>query len=704
MFNRNSTLTKFIALTLGLFVILSIALFLASRLIIEKAYTRQAADQVNVVIAKESLSLLPADFSQKDPARTKSVFDQLFSNIKTQDMVRIKVWDYSAKIIYSNDQSLIGQRFADNPGFQNSIKGKLFTNIEKPTKSENEAEKNFSQLLEVYVPFRFSGESNPSGVIEVYFKMDNVNAQIHQTQIILSISIGTFSLLAAVLLVILFRSVILKQLEQINLQALALDNASDHVIITDTDGFILYVNEQAENMTGYSRKELIGQRPSLWGGQMPKEFYEKMWHTIKFDKQIFSGEITNKRKNGETYQADASITPVLDNNNEVRFFVGIEHDITTRKLAEKKIIEEKSRLESILENIGEGVVAIDSQRKVLLLNKIGEQLLGWKEVNLIGKVINDLPLVDAEGQPVPLEKRPTYVSVTTGKNVYTNNYYFVRKDRSTFPIGITIAPIILNDKVLGAIGVFRDITKEKEVDKAKTEFVSLASHQLRTPLSAIKWYTEMLIAGDAGKLSAEQEKYLGEIYHGNQRMVELVNALLNVSRIEIGTLLVEPEPTNITLLVQNVIDEQKAQIDEKKIEVSFIPEKDIPLMQADPKLLRMVVQNLLSNAVKYTPEAGKIEISLSLNDKQEVTLKVADTGYGIPNNQQDKIFTKLFRADNAREKDTEGTGLGLYIVKSIVDNSGGQIRFESQENKGTTFYVTLPTTGMKKKEGTKALE
>ena len=122
-------------------------------------------------------------------------------------------------------------------------------------------------------------------------------------------------------------------------------------------------------------------------------------------------------------------------------------------------------------------------------------------------------------------------------------------------------------------------------------------------------------------------------------------------------------------------------------------------MQVDPKHLRMVLQNLLSNAVKYTPEDGKIELSISLADKENVLLKISDTGYGIPKHQQDKIFTKLFRADNVRDKDTDGTGLGLYIVKSIVENSGGRVWFKSsgeEENKGTVFYVTLPLDGVKK--------
>ena len=174
-------------------------------------------------------------------------------------------------------------------------------------------------------------------------------------------------------------------------------------------------------------------------------------------------------------------------------------------------------------------------------------------------------------------------------------------------------------------------------------------------------------------------------------MVSLVNALLSVSRMDLGTFVFEPEPTDIVALVQNVIDEQRFHVDSKKITLTTTVEHSMPLIQADAKLLSMVVQNLLSNSVKYTPLKGTVDISLRiLPDHQTLLLTIKDSGYGIPENQQSKIFTKLFRADNVREKDTEGTGLGLYIAKSIVDSSGGKIWFESTEGTGTIFYVELP--------------
>jgi len=281
-------------------------------------------------------------------------------------------------------------------------------------------------------------------------------------------------------------------------------------------------------------------------------------------------------------------------------------------------------------------------------------------------------------------------------------YYYTKRDGEKFPVSISVTPVIMNGKIVGAINVFRDITHEKEIDKAKTEFVSLASHQLRTPLSAINWYTEMLLAGDAGKISKDQKQYLEEVYKSNKRMVELVNSLLNVSRIDLGTFAIVPEPVNLAEVSKSILTELTPMVKTKKMKIEENYDKSIKKISVDQKLTRIIFQNLISNAVKYTPEGGKVSVSIEKQDKNAL-IKVQDTGYGIPKKDQARIFEKLFRADNVREKETDGTGLGLYIVKSILEQSGGKISFESEENKGTTFYVTIPLSGMKAKEGTKDL-
>ena len=185
-------------------------------------------------------------------------------------------------------------------------------------------------------------------------------------------------------------------------------------------------------------------------------------------------------------------------------------------------------------------------------------------------------------------------------------------------------------------------------------------------------------------------------------MVELVNALLNVSRIDLGSFIIDLSLTDLPALADDVIKELRPQAKERVINVTAKYGGDIPKIPADQKLLRIIFQNLLSNAIKYTPPKGKVMLEIT-RGSPEILITVADSGFGIPKHQQNKIFSKLFRADNVREKEPNGTGLGLYIVKSVVEKSGGRIWFESEENKGTKFFVAFPLRGMEKKEGAKTL-
>jgi two-component system sensor histidine kinase BarA len=251
--------------------------------------------------------------------------------------------------------------------------------------------------------------------------------------------------------------------------------------------------------------------------------------------------------------------------------------------------------------------------------------------------------------------------------------------------------------------VFRDVTKEREIDLAKNEFVSLASHQLRTPLTSIKWFTELLVDEDAGKLTTEQREYTHEIQAAMIRMNDLVASLLDVSRLELGTFIIEPVPTNIISILDSASREQAPTFTEKKQVFTFTHPDTLAEVLVDPKLLRIIVQNLLSNAHKYTPEGGTITLGLEHDKKTGYQITCSDTGYGIPLNQQDSVFKKLFRADNIRTLDVEGTGLGLYIIKTIVDTAGCSIRFISSPGKGTTFTISIPEKGMMSKGGTKKL-
>ncbi|MEK7493865.1 MAG: ATP-binding protein [Patescibacteria group bacterium] len=395
--------------------------------------------------------------------------------------------------------------------------------------------------------------------------------------------------------------------------------------------------------------------------------------------------------------------------------LGHAFNAMTASLEERQrwVEEEKKKLAVLLENLPLGVLMLRAPRgEIIALNGRGAALLGndfendpqrWERIN------------KEDGERYPFEELPVNVALHTGHSITKNDLYMEEVGGRTLALRMAAVPVRDDAGTLRFVAVvFDDVTKEKEIDRSKTEFVSLASHQLRTPLSSINWYSEMLLDGDAGKITKEQKKYLQEIYRGNKRMVELVDALLNVSRIEMGTFMVEPVPMNVVAAATSILADLKKVIKKKKLVVKEVYAKDIPQIMADPKLMRVIFQNVLSNAVKYTPEEGNVSLALEVLKKGQLVdgrkvsremllITVADTGYGIPKGQQDRVFTKMFRADNVRERDPEGTGLGLYLVKSIVEHVSGNIWFESEEGKGSTFYITLPLEGMKKKEGARRL-
>lgn len=364
-----------------------------------------------------------------------------------------------------------------------------------------------------------------------------------------------------------------------------------------------------------------------------------------------------------------------------------------------EIEEAKAKDDALLGSIGDGVIAINKEEKIIYLNQVAEKMFGWQSEEIVGKSCYEFcSIVDEKNNPVPLSKSPIRLALLSNQRLENSSYYYARRDKTSFPGSVTISPIILNNQVEGVMMAIRDITKEKEVDRAKDELISLASHQLRTPLAIIKWSTEKLLSKNAENLNAEQKEYLQDVNSTNQRMVDLVNALLNVSRMELGTFVGQSEQVDLQAMIKTVIHELNPQITKKKINVEESYDPTATSITADPKLPRIIIQNLLSNSAKYAPENGIIKVSLSSyqsqNEPQDdiprVLLRVEDNGCGIPQSVQSKIFSKMFRADNAKKIDPDGNGLGLYIVRSAVDRMKGQVWFESEEGKGSVFYAIMP--------------
>ncbi len=233
--------------------------------------------------------------------------------------------------------------------------------------------------------------------------------------------------------------------------------------------------------------------------------------------------------------------------------------------------------------------------------------------------------------------------------------------------------------------------KLQELDQIKSNFISVVAHQLRTPLSGVKWTINMILNGDLGEMNNDQKTFLMKTYESNNRMISLVNDMLNTDRIQSGNIKYKFRFVNIVDLLDNVLFEISPIATKKAIVIEFKSKLDkLPQALIDPNTVRSVLQNLLENAIKYTIQGGKIELNIKAVGEY-LQVSIHDNGIGIPAMQREMIFNRFFRADNAIKYETDGSGLGLYIAKELVEKNGGKLWFDSIEGMGTTFYFTVPS-------------
>ncbi len=341
----------------------------------------------------------------------------------------------------------------------------------------------------------------------------------------------------------------------------------------------------------------------------------------------------------------------------------------------KQAEKEKKKTSAIIDNFVDGLFLFDRQGNLSLANPKIEEIFGVKEKDIVRRNIRELATMPELRQVMDIIN--IEAKKISRKEMEVGNLFFE----------VTTIPIKRDKNSMGTLITVHDITREKLIEKMKSEFVSVAAHQLRTPLSGIKWTLLAII--DEVDIPEEQMQFVNKAYEANERMVNLVNDLLNVSRIEEGRYVYEPEYIDFMEVIDPIVETYKEKIEEKGINFEFKkPKKEIPKIKVDKEKIGMIVQNFLDNAAKYTSE-GKISLIMEVIDNK-LKVSVADTGAGIPEDQQKRMFGKFFRAANVMRMETEGSGLGLFIAKNIVESHGGKIGFTSEEGKGSTFYFTLP--------------
>ncbi|HAS84548.1 MAG TPA: hypothetical protein DCS23_00520 [Candidatus Yonathbacteria bacterium] len=380
------------------------------------------------------------------------------------------------------------------------------------------------------------------------------------------------------------------------------------------------------------------------------------------------------------------ITERKELESEVREYTkGLEEKVGERT---KDIEEARAKAEALLASLGEGMIATDKDGKLIALNPVAEKMLDLKSEAVIGKLAVDvIEAIDENNIDIPNEKRVLNIALR-GESATLNTMCYKKKDAGYFPVSVTWTPVMLGGVVAGAVGIFRDITKEKELEKARGDLLSLASHQLRTPLSGTKWLIETLRKGIHGPLTAPQIEYLDELYKINERMTGLVHDMLGVLRLEGGDTKTKKESTSTKNLIGTVFETMRGVAESKQIAIRA-PENTDYTINTDPLLLRNILESLVGNAINYS-ESGR-EVTLHVEQKPLwVIFSIKDSGIGIPKGEQRQIFERFYRASNAKTFDTRGSGLGLYIASMLAKKIGAHLSFESEEGKGSTFYVHVP--------------
>ncbi len=344
---------------------------------------------------------------------------------------------------------------------------------------------------------------------------------------------------------------------------------------------------------------------------------------------------------------------------------------------------QRTRLTQILDSTSDGIMFVSPDGRIESANRRAAELLGFGSAIVSLRLLDVLPAHSTarDGSPAEAAFRAVLTDPAGGSGDLEIPqhgrvlHWAARptKDAGGVTVGLTLT--------------FQDVTEERHVSQLKSDFVSFVTHQLRTPLAGIKWMLELAAQGTG--VPDEIAEYIQDARGSSERLIGLVNDLLDIARLESGKLAIQLQETSLDAVTRSVLDDLRALVHEKGHRLSVTGGEALPPILVDPQLTRQVILNLTSNGLKYTPPGGNIAIRMSL-DGDSVLWAIQDNGIGIPKEAQRQLFQKFFRAENVFAIETEGTGLGLYLVRLIVERFGGQVWCTSEEGKGTTFFVRLP--------------
>ena len=361
-------------------------------------------------------------------------------------------------------------------------------------------------------------------------------------------------------------------------------------------------------------------------------------------------------------------------------------------LEKNRLDREKNTLETIINSIGDGLFVTDAEGRILRTNHRAHAMCGYTPGEIRNRHYREI-FRFRSGTPAD---EPQIIEQAIKSEVHKelpSGMVLIRKNGRKIPVVADATPLKDSQgKIFGCVGVIHDTSREEKLRETKDDFLTVAAHQLRTPLGTMKWNLEMLARGDYGKIPVTIKRTLLELIDSDNHMIKLVNGLLNVSRIDRGFIKEDPQPTDVREIISKVCTDMKNEAAKKVVAITVDPSssgEDTPRILIDRDRLRMVIENLVGNAIKYNQKHGTISISV-IRKAKKIEISIADSGIGIPRKDYDRIFSKFYRAENAVKATPDGTGLGLFVVASYVKGWGGTLAFTSTVNKGSKFVITLP--------------
>ncbi|CAD5978318.1 Autoinducer 2 sensor kinase/phosphatase LuxQ [Planktothrix agardhii] len=480
------------------------------------------------------------------------------------------------------------------------------------------------------------------------------------------------------------------------------------VSITDTKGVIIYVNDRFCEISGYSRDELIGKTHRLINsGYHPSDFFKQLWRTI-IQGKVWRGEICNRTRKGDLYWVDSTIVPFLDSYGKPFQYLGIRFDISDRKKIEVELAKSEAQFRGLVEGANDLIWSFDLDGLYTYLSPQFETLFGWKPSEWIGKSFVDL--VHPDDLEMLIKNNHQYI--LAGETSHNLEIRHLHRDGHYLWVRIS-ATAIKNEQgtIIGRQGILSDISDRKQYEvqlqqtnlelaratRMKDEFLANMSHELRTPLNAILGMSEAMQEEIFGPLNQKQHQSVQTIEKSGTHLLALINDILDVAKIESGKIELNCTPTPITELCESSLIFIKQQALKKRISIQTEISPYLPNLLIDERRIRQVLINLLNNAIKFTPEGGGVSLTVKLESSTETALSnhyisfaVTDTGIGIAHENLAKLFQPFVQIDSALNRQYMGTGLGLTLVKKIVEIHGGEVKVKSTIDLGSCFAFRLP--------------